>query len=93
MRAAFDCVDIVGKRENIFIVTVVVLEGRLHFGRVFFLIHIENFGMKRVFIPVQILNKLGDPIFVFKDVLLIGTLVLDRNLNSFIEEGKLSQAV
>ena len=93
MSSAFNRIDVVGKGKNIFVVTIVILKRTLHFDIVFFLIHIENLAVKRAFGTVQILNELRNAAVVFERMLLVRTLLLNRDFNAFVEKGELSQAV
>ena len=96
MGAALGGVDVVGKREDVFVITVVILHG--HFCHVVLPLggQIDHFRMERGLIPVQMLHKLPDAALIAHlidpDVFVI-PLVGESDGDAGIEEGLLPQPV
>ena len=98
MRSAIYRVDIVGEREDLLVVTVVVLQRDIDrervFGRAGEFFEIDRLRMKHVLVLIQVLNKFGDAAFVKELVFLlgVGALVNDRDRHAFVEECFFTQA-
>src|SRR5262249_5421524 len=98
MRAAVNRVDVVGEREDLLVISVVVLNRDLYrqvvvFGRVGGLLEIHRLRVKHVFVLVQVLDEFGDAAFVEELVLFlgVGAFVNDGDLDPFVEERFLGQ--
>ena len=66
VRAAVDSVDVVGKRIDLFVVAVVVLNRHFNRQGIAFLLEIERLVVKRGLVLVQMFDELRDPALVVK---------------------------
>ena len=68
--------NVVGKTENAFLVTIVPLHRHFNGNAIFTLLHkVEYVFVYWRFITVQVINECADTAFVFKEFILIVTLV------------------
>jgi len=79
VRSALLCVDVVHEREHIFQITVVVLNGDFHHGRVFDPIDINGLGVKNVLGFVQMFHKGDDPAIELIFLCFAVSLIAQRN--------------
>src|SRR5205807_424975 len=93
VRAALARVDVVREREHGLLIAVVVLERHLHHRVALARLEVEHLGVDRRLVLVHVLDELDDPARVVEDVLSIIALVLDRDLQTAIEERELAEAV
>src|SRR5271157_4108489 len=100
MRSAIYGVDVVGKTEDRFGVSVVVLQRDLHGHAVALGFHVDRLVVQNALAAVQMPDELGDAAVVLELGLLglaglgIGdALVLERDEQSLVEEGQLAQAL
>ncbi len=85
--------DIVGETEDVFLVGVVPLHGQLDADAVLLGDHVEHLGVQRGLVAVQVLHKGADTALIFKDILLIVTLVCNLDAYPRIQKGQLAQAL
>ncbi len=100
MRAAVDGIDIVGKTEDRFRVTVVVLERDFHLHSVALGFHVDRLVMEDALAAVQVLDELRDPArvlelqaFGFAGFGVGVAFVGQRDLQALVQEGQLAQAL
>ena len=74
--AAIDGVDVVGKREDILRIAVVVLERELHVDVVAVAFRVDRRGVQHFFVLVEVLDEFGDAAVVMKLALFVAALVL-----------------
>ena len=88
MRASVYRVDVVGKRIDLFVVAVVVLNGDFDREILAFLLEVDRLVVKRRLVLVQVLDELRDSALVIKLVrtLRLLTLVFDRDADSLVEK-------
>src|SRR3989338_1917445 len=93
MRAALDRIDVIGKREQVLGVAVVILERDLHLDLVFLARKIHDFLVKRVLISIQKLDKRLCPAGKFKRILFAGPFIFYVYLEAFIQKRQFAQAI
>ena len=88
MRAAVDRVDVVGKRIDLLVVAIVVLDRNLDREIVAFPFEIDRLVVKRDLVLVQMFDEFGNAALVIELVrtLRFLALVLDRDPDSFVEK-------
>ena len=98
VRAAVNSVDVVGEREDLLVVSVVVLNRDLDrqvvaLGGVGGLLEIHRLRVEHVLVLVKVLDEFGDAALVKELVLLlgVGALVDDGDLDPLVEERLLAQ--
>ncbi len=100
MGSAIDGVDVVGEGEDGLGVGVVVLQRDLHGDAITLGFHVDGLVVEHLFAFVDVPDKLCDPARVLELLVLglaglrIGSaLVGEMNLEAFVEEGELTQAL
>src|SRR5207253_8321791 len=83
----------VGEREDLFLISVVVLHGDLEIDTFADTFEIDDFIVQRFFVLVEVLNERNDAAGIVKFVLLLVALVFDRNEQSAIEKGEFSKTL
>src|SRR4030095_400764 len=91
--ATINCVDVVGKRIDFFVVAVVVLNGDFNRQGFALFFEIDRFVVERSLVLVQVLDEFGDAPLVIKLVrtLRLLTLVLNRYADTLVEKSLFAQ--
>ena len=86
MRPAINSIDVISEREDLFVVTVVVLHRYLDRKIVRDKLEIEGVIMQRTLVFVQMLDEFCDPSLIVKLMRLFAfvPLVLDKNADAFV---------
>ena len=94
MGAALARVDVVGEGEDVLRVAVVVLEGDLQDHVALLDADVDGL-VQRGLRLIEVLDERHDPALVAEDLLLgrLLALVLERDLQAFVQEGQLAQAL
>ena len=92
VRAAVDGVDGIGKREDVFAVGVVVLQGDFDFDVALLAFHVDRRIVERGFAAVEVLDEFGDAARETKFGGLFGALVGERDLQALVEESVFAKA-
>ena len=82
MRSAFLRVDVVHECEHILQITVVVLNGDFHNGRIFDPTDINGLGMQNILIFVQMFHKRDNAAVKLIFLYIPGSLIAQRNMQS-----------
>ena len=93
MRAAFDGIDVVGKRKNTFRIAVVPLHGDFDADAVFLAFEVYDFGVDCGLRAVEMFDKGQQAAFVKEFVLFLRALVFYSDLDAAIQERELAQAL
>ena len=93
MAPALVGVDIIGVGEDAFFVAVVILKGYINDSVALFPLNVDRFAVDGCAVSVQMFHKLFNTALVLEYVLLVGSLVLDSDLDPGVEKRKLSQAL
>ena len=97
MRTALCCIDVVCKRQQIFAVSIGILQRNLRHGIVAAALHIDHFRMQRRLVAVQIRDKLLDAALIVHHVLarlvIRIAFVAQRNFYAAVEERLLLQPI
>ena len=91
MRAAVDGVDGVREGEHVFGVAVVVLQGDFDFDRVALAFDVDRRIVKDAFAFVEVLHEFGDAAGEAELGVLAAALVVERDLQAFVQEGQLAE--
>ena len=89
--AAVDRVDVVGEREDVLGVCVVVLEGHLDRGRALLLLAVDRLGVEDFLVPVEVADERHQPALEVERALPIDPLVAERDPDALREVGGLAQ--
>ncbi len=97
VRAAVAVVDRVGERVDLLAVAVVPLQrdlaALLRSGVFLDLLEVDRLRVEGALVLVQVLDERGDAAGIFEVGRLVGALVLQVDLDAFVEEGLLAQAL
>ena len=93
MRSAVYCVDVISKRVDLLVVTVVVLDGHLDRKRVCFLFKVDRFVVKGCLVLIQVFYELRDTALVVKLVrpLWLFAFILYGDPDALVQEGLLAK--
>src|SRR6185295_4424240 len=91
MRPTFVRVDIVGEGKNLFLISVVVLQGYLEIDPFFDSPKIDNFVMEMGLILVEMFHERNDASHVVEVMSLLRSLVLNGNEQPFVQEREFSE--
>src|SRR5262249_4366839 len=86
-------VDVVGEREDRFLIAIVVLQGDLDLDVTLLALEVEHPGVDGRFVLVEVLDELDDAPTIEERVAPLVALVRDDDLQAFVEEGQLTQTV
>ena len=89
--AAFPGMYIIYKRIEPFCITGIVLKADLDLHIILFTFEKNRLGVNRSPVAVQIFNKLFDPSLEVKFILCAISLIMEYDLDTFIEKGQLSK--
>src|SRR5262249_60226130 len=93
MPATLPGVDVIGEGEGLLLVAVVVLERALDLDVPPLALEIEDLGVDRGIVLVDVLDELPDAAGVDERQLLLVALVLDLDLQALVEEGQLAEPI
>src|SRR5262249_61136911 len=93
MRAAIGVRDGIGERQNLVVVTVVVLQHDIHKNFVALSRDYDRLWMQDLFVLAELPNELFNPVFVIEALLLrrIDAFISERNLQTGIQKRQLAQ--
>src|SRR5271157_3749392 len=100
MRSAIDGVDVVGKTEDRFGVSVVVLQRDFHGHALALGFHVDRLVVQNALAAIQVLDELGDAAVVlelgalgFASLGIVGPFIGERDQQALVKEGHLAQAL
>src|SRR5207249_5427576 len=91
VRSAFVGIDIVGKREDLLLVSVVVLHRNLKLDAFAHTFEIDHLVVEQCFVLVKVLDERDDAAGIVKLVLLFRPLVFDGDQYAFVQESQFAQ--
>src|ERR1041385_3840478 len=91
MRTAFMCVDVVRECEDLFLIAVVVLKRYLQINAFAHALEVNDSLMQGRLVLVQVLYERNNATCVMKLMLLLGTLIFDRDQDTFVQECELAK--
>src|SRR5687768_16748414 len=95
MRPAIHRVDVVGKRIDLLVVTIVVLNGYFYCQNIALLFEIDRLVMENALVLIEVLNKFGDTAAIVELMRAFGIfpLVANGDANTFIKESFFPQSL
>src|SRR5215467_2608742 len=86
MGSAFMCIDVVGERENLFLVSVVILKGDFQVDAVAHSLKIDHLVVQRGLVLIKMLDKGNDAPCVVELMFFFVSLIFDRDQQTFIQK-------
>src|ERR1700686_4787244 len=93
MRTAVDGVNGVGKRKNIFTVSVVILQGDFDFHRATLAFHVNRRIVQRGFSAIEMFDELRDAAGEAKLRALFVALIGERDFQALVEKSQFAKAL
>ncbi|MNN03853.1 hypothetical protein D3C81_1165610 [compost metagenome] len=90
MGPTFMGMNIIGKRQNILCIALIVLQSNFNLNHVTGTFNINWLLVQDFLVPVQEFNVLHDAAFKVEGVRITCTLISYRNVNTLIQKGKLT---